>query len=456
MSGTHAAEGPGRVCIIGAGPAGLSAARALKRLGIPYDQFERHSDVGGIWDLDNPGTPMYESAHFISSRKTSGFFDFPMPEHYPDYPGNRQILEYTRSFAAAYGLREAIRFDCAVVDVLEDDLGWLVTLDDGAERRYAAVICATGVTWQPRSPEHQGSFDGEIRHSSTYRSPLEFRGRRVLIVGLGNSGADIACDAAANAEAAFVSIRRGYHVIPKHIFGIPSDEIANSGPQLPLWLERPFFQALLRLLQGNLTKYGLPKPDHKLFESHPLLNSQLIHYLQHGDVAIRPDVAALEGSRVRFTNGSSEEVDLILHATGYDWSIPYAEKYFDWTEGRPDLYLSVFNREHRNLFGLGYLEINSSAYTLFDHISNVVAQYLHDQRHNPARAAAFDGLIAGDRPKLNGGIKFLASARHRAYVDARAYHGYLAVLRKRFGWSNLTAGLFEPIRADRSASDARP
>ncbi|MFD7845369.1 hypothetical protein ACFV4K_20845 [Nocardia sp. NPDC059764] len=235
--------------------------------------------------------------------------------------------------------------------------------------------------------------------------------------------ADIACDAAADAEAAFVSIRRGYHVIPKHIFGIPSDEIANSGPQLPLWLERPFFQALLRLHQGNLTKCGLPKPDHKLFESHPLLNSQLIHYLQHGDVAIRPDVAKLEGSRVRFTDGS-EEVDLILHATGYDWSIPYAERYFDWTEGRPDLYLSVFNREHRNLFGLGYLEINSSAYTLFDHISNVVAQYLHDQQHNPVRAAAFEGLIAGDRPKLNGGIKFLASARHRACVDARAHHGY--------------------------------
>lgn len=455
MSGTQAAEGPGQVCIIGAGPAGLSAARALKRLGIRYDQFERHSDVGGIWDLDNPGTPMYESAHFISSRKTSGFFDFPMPETYPDYPGNRQILEYTRSFAAAYGLREAIRFDCAVVEVCKDGREWLVTLDDGTERRYAAVICATGVTWQPRSPAHPGSFDGEIRHSSTYRSALEFRGRRVLVVGLGNSGADIACDAAANAEAAFVSIRRGYHVIPKHVFGIPSDELANGGPQLPLWLERPFFQALLRLLQGNLTKYGLPKPDHKLFESHPLLNSQLIHYLQHGDVAIRPDVAALEGTRVRFADGTSEEVDLILHATGYDWSIPYAERYFDWNEGRPDLYLSVFNREHRNLFGLGYLEINSSAYTLFDHISNVVAQYLHDQRHDPARAAAFEGLIASDRPKLDGGIKFLATARHRAYVDAHAYHGYLAVLRKRFGWSNLTAGLFEPIRAERPASETR-
>ncbi|MGW4350508.1 flavin-containing monooxygenase [Nocardia sp. NPDC004582] len=455
MTGNTTAAEPRKICIIGAGPAGLSAARALKRLGIPYEQFERHSDVGGIWDLNNPGTPMYESAHFISSRKTSGFFDFPMPEDYPDYPGNRQILEYTRSFAAAYGLREAIRFDCAVTGVEQDGGDWLVTLDDGTVHRYRAVICATGVTWSPRLPVHPGAFDGEVRHSSTFRSALEFRGRRVLIVGLGNSGADIACDAAANAEAAFVSVRRGYHVIPKHIFGIPSDELAEGGPQVPLWLERPFFQALLRLIQGDLRKYGLPKPDHKLFESHPLLNSQLVHYLQHGDVAIRPDIAALDGARVRFADGSSEDIDLILYATGYDWSIPYAEKYFDWSEGRPDLYLSAFNREHRNLFGLGYIEINSSAYTLFDHISNIVAQYLHDQDHDPSRAAAFEGLIGGDRPKLDGGINFLASARHRAYVDARAYHRYLGDVRERFGWQNLTPGLFDAIRVEPGAARVR-
>jgi cation diffusion facilitator CzcD-associated flavoprotein CzcO len=110
-----------RFCVVGAGPAGLSAARALKRLRIPYDQFERHSDVGGIGDLDNPGTPMYESAHFISSRKLSGFFDFPMPDDNPDYPDNRQILGY------------------------------------GSRHPYRAVVCATGVTWQPRTPVHPGT-----------------------------------------------------------------------------------------------------------------------------------------------------------------------------------------------------------------------------------------------------------------------------------------------------------
>jgi cation diffusion facilitator CzcD-associated flavoprotein CzcO len=445
-----------RVCIVGAGPAGLSAARALKRLGVPYDQYERHSDVGGIWDLDNPGTPMYESAHFISSRKTSGFFDFPMPESYPDYPGNRQILAYTRDFADTFGLREAIRFDCPVqrIERVGDD--WEVTLADETSRTYGAVICATGVTWSPRTPVHPGTFAGDIRHSATYRHPAEFRGKRVLIVGLGNSGADIACDAAANADKAYVSVRRGYHVIPKHLFGLPTDEISDRGPELPVRVIRPLLRLVLRVLQGDLTKYGLPKPDHQLLESHPLLNSQLLHHLQHGNVAIRPDIDRLDGHRVRFTDGTDEEIDLILYATGYDWSIPYMDqKYFEWNDGRPDLYLSTFNRHHHNLIGLGYIEFNSSAYTIFDHISNVVAQYLHDQQHDPERANAFDRLITGDRPQLNGGIRFVDSPRHRAYVDARTYRNYLAEVRRRIGWQGLTPGMFDSLRRDATRQPAR-
>lgn len=445
-----------RVCIVGAGPAGLSAARALKRIGIPYDQYERHSDVGGIWDLDNPGTPMYESAHFISSRKVSGFFDFPMPDTYPDYPSNREILCYTRDFADAYGLREAIRFDCPVQRIDRVDNSWEVTLPDGTSRRYGAVICATGVTWSPRSPEHPGRFTGEIRHSSTYRDPAEFRGKRVLIVGLGNSGADIACDAATNADTAYVSVRRGYHVIPKHLFGVPTDELAELGPELPPRILRPLLTMLLRVLEGDLTKYGLPKPDHKLFESHPLMNSQLLHHLRHGDVAVRPDVASFDGDRVRFVDGTAEEIDLVLYATGYDWSIPYmAEKYFRWDDGRPDLYLSTFNRDHHNLIGLGYLEINSSAYTVFDHVSNLMAQYLNDQVHAPDRAATFDRLIAGDRPKLNGGIDFLDSARHRSYVDAATYRRYLADVGKRMGWRELTPGMFDRLQSMARAETVR-
>lgn len=440
-----------RVCIIGGGPAGLSLARALKRLGVAYDQYERHSDVGGIWDLDNPGTPMYRSAHFISSRATSGFHDFPMPASYPDYPSNRQILDYTRSFADAYGLRDAIRFNTAVTGVERDGAGWVVRLDDGSQHRYRAVVCASGTNWTPHLPQHPGDFDGEVRHTVTYRDPSELAGKRVLVVGLGNSGADIACDAAQSADAAFVSVRRGYHVIPKHVFGIPVDEFGEKGPSLPVRIERPLFTGLLRLLVGDVTRLGLPKPDHKLFETHPLLNDQLVHHLRHGDVAVKPDVVGFDGPRVLFADGSSEELDLVLYATGYDWSIPYAQQHFTWRDNRPELYLTAFNRQHRNLFGLGYVETNSSAYTLFDHVSNLVAHYLHDQEHRPDRAAAFDRLVAEDGTDLSGGIRFVDTPRHRHYVDSHTFKKHLVRVCRQAGWEPLRPGTF-PVAQREPAS----
>ncbi|MCB4362128.1 NAD(P)-binding domain-containing protein [Hydrogenophaga taeniospiralis] len=440
-------------CIIGAGPGGLSAARALKAQGLPYEQFERHHDVGGLWDMDNPGSPIYESAHFISSRDLSGFMGFPMPKHFPDYPSHRQILSYVRSFADAYGLRAAIRLGTGVNQVRKDAAGhWVVELSDGTRRRYKAVICATGCNWDPNLPKFEGRFSGELRHSVTYRSGDEFRGKRVLVVGAGNSGADIACDAATHADQAFISVRRGYHFIPKHIFGMPADEFGESGPHLPLWLARPIMTGLLRLMTGDLTRFGLPRPDHRLFESHPLMNSQLLHHLQHGNIAVKPDISHLDGHAVVFKDGSREEVDLVLCATGYRWSCRYAAEYFEWRGGRPQLYLSMFSRDHRNLFGIGYLENNSSAYKLFDTQAFMIAAYLKAQRDHDASAARFEQLIQRDQPDLSGGIRFVDSPRHQVYIDAHSFKTYLRKLRARMGWNELSEAFYDRVRVASSAA----
>lgn len=436
-----------QVCIVGGGPGGLCMARSLKRHGLPFTVIERHSDFGGIWDLDNPGTPMYESAHFISSRDLSGFMDFPMPNHYPDYPSNRQILQYLRSFALAFGLYENARFNTSVLEIVKEQSGtWLVKLCDGQVRRYWAVVCATGSNWDPNLPEINGQFEGEARHAVTYRSSEEFRGKRVLIVGAGNSGADIACDAARNATKAMISMRRGYHFIPKHVFGIPVDQFSEKGPQLPLRVSRLIFKPLLRMLNGDLSRLGLPRPDHDLFESHPLLNSQLIHHLQHGDIEVKPDISHLDGRKVVFKDGQREEVDLLIYATGYNWSCKYAAPYMTFKSGRPQMYLSIFNAEHRNLFGIGYLETNSSAYKLFDNQAHLISSYLSDQLLRPARAAQFDSLIQHDKPDLSGGIQFVKSARHEVYLEVHALNKKFQNVRSQMGWSELKAGDFKNLR----------
>ena len=297
-----------KVCLIGAGPAGLAAARHLKQRGIRYDQLERHSDVGGIWDIENPGTPMYKSAHFISSRHTAGYYGFPMPEHYPDYPGHRLVLEYTRQFATAYGLYDRIEFNQSVERVEKVDASWRVTLANGESRNYSHVICASGHTWRPNWPSYEGEFFGEIIHSVDYRNADRFKGKRVLVVGAGNSACDIACDAAQTADAAFISMRRGYHFIPKHIHGEPTDVFVAKSQWLPFEPRRWFFERILKRINGDLTSLGLPAPDHRLLESHPIINSQLIHYLHHGDITVCRDIDRLDGEGVVFKDGAGKRL----------------------------------------------------------------------------------------------------------------------------------------------------
>lgn len=407
------------VLVIGAGPAGLAAARALRARQVAYDHVERASDVGGLWDIDAAGTPMYESAHFISSRTKSAFPSFPMPADYPDYPSHRQVLDYLRSFADAYRLRPHIRFETAVerISPLSDER-WRVTFADGSEGVYRHVVCATGMQWDPLIPDLPGSFSGEVLHSRDYRSAHAFAGKRVLVVGAGNSGCDIACDAGRVADQVFLSVRRGYWFIPKHIFGIPSDVFADSGPKLPTWLEQRIFGGMLRVLNGDVRRIGLPRPDHRLFETHPILNTEVLERMRHGDVRAKGDVLELDGDAVVFADGSREIVDVIIMATGYRHSIPYAQEFFGDPQHPDDLYLSVFSRRYPGLVALGFIETNSAAFGLFDQAARLIAASIAEQ--DPMRRRQFADLRMQDRPNLSGGIRFVRSPRHVGYVDSHA------------------------------------
>lgn len=421
-------------CVIGAGPAGLAVARALAERDLPYTHIERHTGPGGLWDIDNPGSPMYESAHFISSRTLSGFGGYPMPDHFADYPPHRQILSYLTSFAEAYGLGDRIEFGTEVRVVEKNRHGtWTVTRGDGRESVHQQVVVCTGAQWHPNIPDLPGDFTGEIRHTVTYRSSDELRGKRVLVVGAGNSGLDIACDAARAADHAAISMRRGYWFIPKHLFGRPVDTIAAGGPHLPMWLEQKLFGILLRLVNGDPRRLGLQKPDHKLFETHPALNSMLIHHLQHGDITARPGIARTDGRTVHFTDGTSDDFDLILLATGYVHKVPAVQKYFG-SEQHPDLYLSAFSRDHEGLFGVGFIETNSGAYQLFDTQAQLIAGFVNDRRHGLPTAERFARMIRSDRPDLTGGLKFVDSPRHTGYVHSDAFVKYLGKVAAGMGW----------------------
>jgi hypothetical protein len=443
------------VCVVGAGPAGLSAAVALKRRGIPFRVLDAGRRPGGIWDFEREDTPMYASAHFISSKTLSGFPDFPMPKTYPDYPRHDRIQEYILAYARHHDLERHITFGATVTEARpRDALGdaWEVTWR--CEERTAAgtesgsvedteifsgLVVATGVTWHPRLPGIPGAEPGpggtdrpEIRHSGSYRSPEEFAGRRVLVVGGGNSGVDIACDAAVSAERALLSLRRGYHFVPKYVFGIPSDVFAHSGPPLPAWLEQRVFGFLIRrVLVGDLTRFGLPEPDHPILASHPIMNTRVLHHLGHGDLEARPDVKAIEDREVVFVDGSRDEVDLVLLATGYRRAYPFLElpRFEGVARGdreiRPgELHLTLLDREFPTLAFMGIFETDGAAYDLFARQAEVVAGTLLALRGD--RAVDVRHRVATGTPDQRGGNRYIDSPRHDFYVTGRAYRRALA------------------------------
>ncbi len=215
--------------------------------------------------------------------------------------------------------------------------GWRVKLSNGETRTYQGLVVANGVTWHPSLPDYPGlaNFKGEVRHAVTYRDQAEFAGKRVLIVGAGNSGVDIACDAARSADAAFISLRRGYHFVPKHMFGVPTDVFLGGQVRPPKGVVIPDDpDRMLGAIVGDLTRYGLQAPDHKAMQSHPIMNTQILHYLAHGDLTAKVDVEAFTEFGAVFKDGSTETFDLVLFATGYDYRMPFLdEALFDWSRG---------------------------------------------------------------------------------------------------------------------------
>ncbi len=309
-----------KMLIIGAGPVGLGIAKAFAEAKIDYIQVEADDDVGGNWKHG-----VYESAHIISSRKTTEYSDFPMPSDYPDFPSRRQMGDYYKLYAEAFSLREGIEFNTKVVKCIPNpDGSWTVDFEDGSSHVFKGVVVCNGHHWDRRFPSYPGEFSGELLHSKDYRASHQFEKKRVLVVGGGNSACDLVSEAARVADEAHLSLRRGYWFPPKTLFGKPSVE--SPALYLPVFLQRLVLRTMLRIVVGNYERYGLPRPDHKLFEHHPTVSSEILHYLRHGKIKPHKDIERFEGKTVHFVDGTSTEVDTVVCATGYYVSFPFLPK----------------------------------------------------------------------------------------------------------------------------------
>ncbi|XP_049444135.1 flavin-containing monooxygenase 5-like isoform X2 [Epinephelus fuscoguttatus] len=357
-----------RVAVVGGGSSGLACIKCCLDEGLEPVCFESSDDIGGLWRFKENPEPdrasIYHSVIINTSKEMMCFSDFPIPGHFPNYMHNSLIMDYFRMYADHFQLTKHIRFNTKVLQVKQrSDFShsgqWDVEIEnkDGKKERHIfdAVMICIGHHCQPNLPLHDfpgiDTFTGKYFHSRDYKTPEEWRDKKVVVIGIGNSGGDIAVELSRVTKQLYLSTRRGAWIV---------NRVGDNGLPLDLRLNRvlDFVRKILpfgvfcglaeRVLNQRFDHalYNL-KPKHRLFSQHPTINDELPNRILSGTVQVKPNIRRFQGSSVEFDDGSVvEDVDLVVFATGYKFSFPFlASHVVSVSQNKASLYKYVFPPE---------------------------------------------------------------------------------------------------------------
>jgi hypothetical protein len=413
--------------VIGAGISGLTAGKMLNDYGVPYTCFESSDRVGGNWAFRNPNghSSAYRSLHIDTSKHRLSFKDFPMPEDYPDFPHHTQIKAYLDAYADAFGLREHIEFGNGVQHARRrDDGGWDLTDQAGETRGFDLLVVANGHHWDPRMADFPGEFTGETMHSHHYidpTEPLDLKGKRILVVGLGNSAADIAVELSSRSlqNTVTLSTRSSAWIVPKYVYGLPADKYFVTSPHIPLHWQRWLIQKMQFMTGSNPELYGLPAPNHKFFEAHPTQSVELPLRLGSGDITPKTNVSRLDGSTVHFEDGTSDDFDAIVYATGYNITFPFFDPDF---LSAPDNRLRLFKRMFKpgldDLVFMGFAQATPTLFPFVESQARLLGAYAVGRYQLPD-PDEMERVIDADQQKFTGHV--LDRPRHTQQLDYFVY-----------------------------------
>ena len=305
-----------KAIVIGAGPSGLASAACLTREGVEVEILERSDRIGMSWHGH------YERLHLHTVRGRSGLPYRAMPKSYGRYPSRAEMIAYLKDYAAAFGL--APRFGCSVEAVRPVERGWAVA-HSGGEDRAEVVVFATGLNGVPNRPDWPGleAFGGTVLHSSDYATADRFAGQRVLVVGFGNSGGDIALDLVEAGAAVTVSVRSAVNILPKELFGIPITSMGGLRKVLPYKLADALTAPVFRAKIGRPEDYGMRSADKgpaaQVIEDGqvPLIDVGALPAIKAGKIGVAPGVERFEPGAVVFEGDARREFDAVILATGY-------------------------------------------------------------------------------------------------------------------------------------------
>lgn len=370
-----------KVLVIGAGPAGLAAGAALKAVGIPFDIADAHHDVGGIWS-GAADAPVWPGMRPISSREGTQFEDLVMPASFPAFPSPEQLSKYLRAYAARHDLTEHFLPGTTVRSAVPfEDFVWQVELSSGVVSVYRAVIVATGTSARPHLPAWaQGAAPAGTRiiHARDWAGAEGLEGRTVLVVGSGQSAADIAVDAAARALEVRWSVRTGHWIVPRTIAGTPGDVAAAREPALLGALNVKIAEAVVRRTAGSPQSVGLPAPAAPLLEDRVIVSDDVIPRIREGRIRPVADVASLrEDGTVELVDGTDWNPSVIVLATGYESGVDdLLHGIVPTTDsGAPDLFLGAFPRGRDDLAVLGQVRVAGGIWPLLAQQADVTALF---------------------------------------------------------------------------------
>ncbi len=411
-----------RVCVIGVGPSGITMLKHLIDEGIEVVAYDKNKEVGGNWIFSEEEThsSVFETTHIISSKTLSQYEDFTFDDFdptIPDYPSHRQLAAYFQAYAHQFNLYPHIQFQTEVLTAQRlGEQDWAITIQQNGGtsiEKFTHLIVCNGHHWNPRFPKFDGNFDGKFIHSHQYKKAEPFRDKRVLVIGGGNSACDVAVETSRVAERTDISWRRGYRIIPKFLFGKPTDTINIGLNFVPKRVRLFFSELLINLIVGKNKLYGLQEPEHKFTATHPTVNDELLYRIRHGKVHPKVNIERLNGQTVHFVDGSSAEYDVIIACTGFIITHPFFESSFiDYSEGAVPLWLKMMHPVYGDLYFVGLFQPLGCVWPLSELQAKIIAREIAGKWKRPKDIAQ-----RVEREIENPHYQQINTARHTITVD---------------------------------------
>ena len=430
------------VAILGGGSSGLVAIKESLEHGLKPKCFEIDPQIGGLWNINkqNYSSSVYHTTIINTSKEMMCFSDFPIPKEFPSYCPHNKVLEYFHLYCDHFGLREHIAFETRVdlvekSDDFEETGNWKLTITDLKQNTtyvetFNFVLLCNGHHGDPYIPHFPGQhlFKGESIHSREYFKNDSYAGKNVVVVGVGNSGCDMAVDLSRVCKQVYLVTRKGAWIFPRlHDGALPFDMLLNRVKSIVV--PRILVKMVMRNIiysHANLDLYGLT-PNYDVLSSHPTVNDDVVGRIAVGSIQVKPNIKCITETGVEFVNGTSVEADVIAYCTGFSIGFPFlAPGIVNVSENKVDLYKYVFPPHLKGTLAvLGCIQPLGAIFPISELQVRWALMVFKKQVSLPSQAA-MDRDIENKLRAME--VRYNTSRRHTIQVDFSVYCDEIADL----------------------------